>query len=170
MGEGRGRPLNKLQTILKGPMKVVGVVNDAYELLDLVSRRVDTVHVSRLHPFKYDATMVDPENVAIRDQGEFIVQAIVDALMDPLLPKTQWSFKVRWAGYDESFDEWLDWNELKTVDKLHDFLRKNNLAKHIPRSCQQLQDKPLKRKRAQTNMEEPTQTKRKVKQRNKRRK
>jgi len=108
MGEGRGRPLNKLQTILKGPMKVINVVDDAYELLDLVSRRVDTVHVSRLHPFKYDPTMVDPENVAIRDQGEFIVEDIVDALIDPLLPKTQWSFKVRWAGYDELFDEWLD--------------------------------------------------------------
>ena len=63
MWEGRGRPLNKLQTILKGPMKVINVVNDAYELLDLVSRWVDTVHVSRLHPFKYVATMVDPENV-----------------------------------------------------------------------------------------------------------
>ena len=173
MGEGRGRPLNKLQTILKGPMKVVSVVNDAYELLDLVSRRVDTVHVSRLHPFKYDDTMVDPENVAIRDQGEFIVQDIVDALIDPLLPKTQWSFKVRWAGYDESFDEWLDWNELKSVDKLHDFLRKNNLGMHIPRSCQQLQDKPLKRKRATNKAEitkEPEQTTMKVRHRNKKRK
>ena len=122
IGEGRGRPLNKLQTILKGPMKVINVVNDAYELLDLVSRRVDTVHVSRLDPFKYDATMVDPENVSIRDQGEFIVEDIVDALIDPQLPKTQWSFKVRWAGYDELFDEWLDWNELKSVEKLHEFL------------------------------------------------
>ena len=151
-------------------MKVFSVVNDAYELLDLVSRRVATVHVSRLHPFKYDAT-IDPENVAIRDRGEFVVQDIVDALIDPLLP--QWSFKVRSAGYDESFDEWLDWNELKSVDKLHDFLRKNNLGRHIPRSCQQLQDKPLKRKRKMDKEEitkEPEQTNMKVRHRNKKRK
>jgi hypothetical protein len=127
-------------------MKVINVVDDAYELLDLVSRRVDTVHVSRLHPFKYDATMVVPENVAIRDQGEFIVEDIVDALIDPLLPKTQWSFRVRWQGYDESCDEWLDWNQLKHVAALHTYLRKNNLAKFIPKSGQLLEDKPLRKK------------------------
>ena len=89
-------------------MKVVGFEKDAYELLNLVTRTVDTVHVSRIYPFLFDPEVIDPENVAIRDQGEFIVEDIVDALMDHLLPKTQWSFKVRWAGYDESFDEWLD--------------------------------------------------------------
>ena len=148
MGDGRGRPLNKLQTILKGPMKVLEVKDDAYDLLDLVSRRVETVHVARLHPFIYDPTTVDPDIVAIRDQGEFIVQEIVDALIDQNLPKTEWSFKVRWSGYDESFDEWLDWNEIKNVDKLHDYFRSQNLGRHIPKSQQKLEDKPLKRKQA----------------------
>ena len=54
MGDGRGRPPNKLQTIRKGPMKVVGFNEDAYEVFDLVNRKVDTVHVARLHPFYYD--------------------------------------------------------------------------------------------------------------------
>ncbi len=61
-------------------MKVI-----AYDLLDLVSRAVDTV----------------------RDQGEFVVESIVDSSIDDM-PKTNWQFKVRWAGYDESYDEWLD--------------------------------------------------------------
>jgi len=148
MGDGRGRPLNKLQTILKGPMKVVGIDKDAYELLDLVNRKVETVHVSRLHPFIFDPQMVDPENIAIRDQGEFIVEKIVDALTDPHVSKTQWSFKVRWAGYDETLDDWLDWDDLKNVEALHVYLRKHNLAKHIPKSNQKLEDKPVKRKRS----------------------
>ncbi len=38
--------------------------------------------------FLFDPEIIDPENVAIRDQGEFIVEDIVDALMDRLLPKT----------------------------------------------------------------------------------
>ena len=128
-------------------MKVVGIRGDAYDLLDLVNRKVDTIHVARLHPFIYDPSMVDPENVAIRDQGEFLVQEIVDALIDHNLPKTEWSFKVRWAGYDDSFDEWLDWNEIKNVDKLHDYLRRNDLGKYIPRAQQKLEDRPIKRKR-----------------------
>ena len=52
---------------------------------------------------------------AIRDQEEFVVESIVDSLIDDL-PKRQ--FKVRWAGYDESYDE-LDWNSLKNVEALH---------------------------------------------------
>ena len=112
------------------------------ELLDLVARKVDTVHVARLHPFLYDPEIIDPENVAIRDHGEFIVEEIVDALMDQALPKTQWSFRVRWQGYDESCDEWLDWNQLKHVEALHKYLRKNNLVKFIPKSGQLSEDKP----------------------------
>ena len=155
MGEGRGRPLNKLQTTRKGPMKVMEVRDDAYDLLDLVNRKIETVHISRLHPFIYDATMVDPENVAIRDQGEFMVEEIVDALIDHNLPKTEWSFRVRWLGYDETYDEWLDWNELRNVDKLHVYLRKNGLGKYIPRAQQILEDKPLKRKRQEPTIKEP---------------
>jgi hypothetical protein len=142
-------------------MKVLEVKDDAYDLLDLVSRKVETVHVARLHPFIYDPTMVDPENVAIRDQGEFVVQEIVDALIDQNLPKTEWSFKVRWSGYDESFDEWLDWNEIKNVDKLHEYLRSQNLGRHIPRSQQKLEDKPLKRKQANVKMIKVNEPKRK---------
>jgi hypothetical protein len=155
MGDGRGRPPNKLQTIRKGPMKVVGFNEDAYEVFDLVNRKVDTVHVARLYPFYYDPERVDPENVAIRDQGEFIVEDIVDAVMDLTLSKTQWSFKVRWAGYDESFDQWLDWNELKNVEALHRYLRRHNYAKFIPKSGQILEDKPIRRLKAKRPNELP---------------
>jgi hypothetical protein len=99
-----------------------------------------------LDVFHYDPEVIDPENVAIRNQGEFIVEDIVDALMDRLLPKTQWSFKVRWTGYDEAFDEWLDWNQLRDVEALHKYLRRNNLAKFIPKASQILEDKPLRRR------------------------
>jgi hypothetical protein len=102
--------------------------------------------VSRLYPFLYDPKWVDPETVAIRDQGEFVVESIVDSLMDDM-PKTQWQFKVRWAGYDESYDEWLDWNSLKNVEALHRYLRQNKLATHILKSNQLLEDKPVSRQK-----------------------
>jgi len=135
MGEGRGRPVNKLQTTRKGPMRVVSKQEDTYDLLDLVSRRVEIVYVSRIYPFNFAATKVDPENVAIRDQGEFIVDKIVDSIIDRGLSKTTWSFRVRWLGYDDIYDEWLGWNELKNVEALHRYLRSNGLAKYIPKSA-----------------------------------
>ena len=74
MREGRGRSINKLQTTRKGPMRVVSQQNEMYELFDLVSRKIDTIHVSQIYSFKYDdSTKVDPENVAIRDQGEYSI-------------------------------------------------------------------------------------------------
>ena len=148
MGDGRGRPPNKLQTIRKGPTRVVALNKDAYDVFDLVNRKIDEVHVSRLYPFYYDPEKVDPENVAIRDQGEFIVAEIVDAIIDPTLPKRRWSFRVRWQGYNESFDEGLDWSELRNVVTLHTYLRKHNLARFIPKSGQVLEDRPLRRLKA----------------------
>ncbi len=132
-------------------MKVIANDKDAYDLLDLVSRTVETVHVSRMYPFLYDPKWVDPEAVAIRDQGEFFVESIVDALINDM-PKTHWQFKVRWAGYDEFYDEWLDWNSLKNVEALHKYLRQNKLAKHIPKSNQLLEDKPVPRRKVQENL------------------
>ena len=58
---------------------------------------------------------------------------------------------VRWTGYDESYDEQLDWNSLKNVEALHKYLRQNKLAKHIPKSNQLLEDKPVSRRRVQVN-------------------
>ena len=49
-------------------MKVNGFHENAYEVFDLINRKVDTVHVARLYPLFYDPERVDPENVAIRDQ------------------------------------------------------------------------------------------------------
>ncbi len=63
-------------------MRVVSKQEDTYELLDLVSRRVEIVYVSLIYPFNFAATKVDPENVPIRDQGEFIGDKLVDSIID----------------------------------------------------------------------------------------
>ena len=47
-------------------IKVIGIEKDAYELLDLIARKVDTVHVARLHSFLYDPEVIDPKNVGIK--------------------------------------------------------------------------------------------------------
>ena len=61
MYTGKGKPPTKLMPIRKGPMKVLEQEKDAYTVLDIVSRRTQVVHVSRLYPFFYDDTRVDPK-------------------------------------------------------------------------------------------------------------
>ena len=75
--------------------------------------------------------------------------------LDLTFSKTQWSFRVRWAGYDESFDQWLDWNELKNVEALHRYLRRHNYAKFTPKSGQILEDKPIRKFKAKRPNELP---------------
>ena len=82
--------------------------------------------------------------MAIRDQGEFIVDKIVDSIIDRGLSKTTWSFRVRWLGYDDIYDEWLGWNELKNVEALHRYLRSNGLAKYIPKSAKKPRELRMK--------------------------
>ena len=130
--------------IRKGPMKVVERNKDAYSVLDIVSRRIHEVHISRLFPFFYDDTRVDPETIALRDSEEFVVESIIDDTNDTEIPKTQWQFQIRWKGYDESKDTWGSWNSLKHVEALHQYLRANGFSQYIPVSHQKLVDKKQK--------------------------
>ena len=59
------------------------------------------MHVSRLYPFFYDDTRVDPENIALRDSEEYVVESILDDTIDKKIPKRHWQFRVRWNGYNE---------------------------------------------------------------------
>jgi len=94
MYTGKGKPPTKLMPIRKGPMKVLEQEKDAYTVLDIVSRRTQVVHVSRLYPFFYDDTRVDPENIALRDSEEYVVESILDDTIDKKISKRHWQFRV----------------------------------------------------------------------------
>jgi len=59
----KGKPPTKL--ILKGRMEVLELNQDAYTVLDIVSRRNQVMHISRLYLFFYDDIRVDPENIVL---------------------------------------------------------------------------------------------------------
>ena len=129
---GSAKPPTKLLPYRKGPMKILEISGDAYTVLDLVSRNASTVPVSRIYPFYYDPSRVDPENIALRDSEEFVVESIIDDTIDNQ-SKRKWQFRVRWKGYDESADTWSSWNSQKDVGVLHDYFRSQGRADAIPR-------------------------------------
>jgi len=146
MYTGKGLPPTKLMPIRKGPMKVLELNKDAYTVLDIVSRRTQVVHISRLYPFYYDDTRVDPENIALHDSEEYVVESILDDTIDKNVPKRHWQFRVRWKGYDEDEDTWNSWDSLKHVEALHIYLRQAGLQNYIPLSHQIPSDKKQKKK------------------------
>ena len=127
----------------KGPMKVIDKDIDAYTVLDLVTRRAEVIHLSRMFPFLYDATKIDPENIALRDREEFVVGEILDDTIDLSLPTKLWKFLVLWKGYDIQEASWVSWNNLKDVGVLHQYMRTKRLGRYIPRAHQKPEDRKV---------------------------
>ena len=92
---GSAKPPTKLLPYRKGPMKILEIKDDSYTVLDLFSCNAQTVYVSRVYPFYYDQSRVDPENVALRDTEGFVVESIVDDTIDEQ-SKRKWRFLVSW--------------------------------------------------------------------------
>ena len=124
------RPPNKLMTQWRGPMLVQSSKGSDYTVEDLSTHRTTTMHVSRLKPFRYDATRVDPKDIAAKDINEFYVEAVLDhapkGQKRPLRGSLR--FKVKWAGYDESHDSWEPWALMRDNSIVHAYCRVHGMA------------------------------------------
>lgn len=129
-------PPNKLNTYLKGPMRVIRHRGAQYTLANLVTSKNETVHITRLRPFIYDEYNINPIDIANKDSFATIVDKIV--AHSPVVPsysnvkRSELEFKVRWKGLDESEDRYLPYKELRNNPALHIYLRERNMSKYIP--------------------------------------
>ena len=60
-----------------GPYKVVSNIGTRYTLLDLITSTRMHFYI-RLHPFLYDQENLDPNEIAMRDKEEYVVEKILD--------------------------------------------------------------------------------------------
>ena len=127
-----GLPPTRLHTMWKGPLKVVNNNKSEYLLLDLIKNKEIAYHASDMKTFNYDPLLTDPIDIARRDYLEFFVEKVLEIKGDPKRLTTL-TFLIQWLGFDESFNSWEPWKNVRDVDKLHQYLRENNLAKIIPK-------------------------------------
>ena len=109
-------------------------VDSTYHLQNLVSKKDFKANIHRLHLFYFDPNKVNPQEVAVHDDEEFIVESILSHQGD-LTEKTSLTFKVRWLGYTADFDSWEPWRNVIHVDKLHEYLISIDQAKLIPKKA-----------------------------------
>jgi hypothetical protein len=133
------RPPNKLMAQLKGPYKVVNSVGSAMTIQNLVTNKLETVHITQLHPFHFNAHETDPRTIANVDAAAWDVESIITH-KGKMHQKGSLSFKVRWAGYGPEDDTWEPWKNLRNTEAMHTYLRAKNLAQHIPKSILQPED------------------------------
>ena len=142
--KGRGPP-HKLMPFKKGPFQVVNNIGTRYTVRNLLTNTHEDVLIHRLYPFNYDEDNIDPKAIAAKDNQEFVVKKILDHIGDPKR-KGSLQFLVHWEGYDDpKWHSWEPWNSLRLVDKVHDYLRENNMESIIPKDCLQEQIPELSR-------------------------
>jgi hypothetical protein len=132
---GNRRPPNKLMTNLRGPLRVVNHVGSTYSLQDLVTNKLESVHVTQLRPFEYDPQRVEPRLVANKDQQMWEVDDIISHRGN-VKRRSSLTFRVRWTGFTEEDDTWEPWKNLRKNLKLHAYLRKNNLTSLLPNAME----------------------------------
>jgi len=147
----RKGPPNKMLTYLRGPMRVKSIDKNTYILLNLVTRKDETIHVTDLRPFNYDPNHVDPVDVARKDiTSTFVVERIIEHVGDEKR-KSSLDFRVRWQGYDEEHDLWLPYAEVRDVEATHIYLRDKGLHNLIPAKFNEPGVRPTLRQRRGRN-------------------
>ena len=87
--------------------------------------------MSDMKPFVFDSALVDPLDIARRDQMEFFIEKITDH-QGKLSHRKSLQFFVSWIGYDQSYDYWEPFANLCDSTHLHSYLREKNLTQLIP--------------------------------------
>jgi hypothetical protein len=141
------KPPTKLHAPWQGPYRVVNFVGSVYTVQDLVKFKNRDVHVSLLKPYYFDPEYTDPAKVALTDKQNFLVEAIRKH-SGTISNKSTLQFEVKWEGYPETENTMLPWKELIHNERLHDYLRRENLLPWIPQDYRTEQDIQLIKQRS----------------------
>ena len=87
--------------------------------------------VTNLRSFRYDATRVDPREVANADQRVTDIESVL-AHKGSIKAKKSLKFKVRWVGEGPEGDTWEPWANLRTNRFLFEYLVRRKLRNWIP--------------------------------------
>ena len=85
-----------------------------------------------MKPFKFDPLATDPLDIARKDYLEFFVEKILGMTGDAKRVNTL-KFEIKWLGYDDSYNSWEPWKNIRDVVVVHDYLRTNDLQRLIPK-------------------------------------
>jgi hypothetical protein len=85
-----------------------------------------------MKPFRFDPLVTNPIDIARKDYLEFFIEEILDMKGDGKRVST-FSFLVKWLGYDDIQNSWEPWKNVRDTDKVHEYLRANNMANFIPK-------------------------------------
>lgn len=126
------RPPTKLHTPLRGPLRIVNIQESRVSVQDLVTLKVEDLHINTIRPYYYSDSSLLPNIVALSDVQSFVVEDILRHEGDPKRVSSL-RFLVKWLGYDQEDSTWESWKTLRSNIKLHQYLRDIGLKRLIPK-------------------------------------
>ena len=140
----------KISPIYKGPYRVISNLGSRYTLQNLVTMKEEVYLATDLQPFLFDPNVVDPRVVARDSVDEFDIDSILnhrgDTWKNKYIKKSL-EFLVHWTGYDNTYDTWEPWSELRDTEQLRQYLLAKNLQYLIPKKFKDLEAQPTMRPR-----------------------
>ena len=105
-------PPSKLLTNLRGPMKIIQEIDENhYKLKE---------HIKKIHPFYFNLSIINPYEVAYKDQQQFKIQSFLSHRGNRYEQKTM-EIKVQWEpiGDNESVITCEPYKSLRSTETLH---------------------------------------------------
>jgi hypothetical protein len=130
----------KLHLRWRGPMLVISrdiSKPNHYVLQNFITKKEQVFHAANMKPFRYNEAIGDPKVIAYSDEDEFEIEQVL---------KHKWQkgnrstleFLIKFTGYDKP--EWTHWNNLKSVELVHDYMMTHKLRSFIPKSYRKKSD------------------------------
>ena len=144
--EGRNlridRPSAKLAPKRHGPFKIKRVLSPITYQLELPPQWKihDVFHADLLTPYRetelHGPNFTKPPPDLIDGEEEYEIEEILQSRRHGRGRKVQ--YLIKWKGYPDSENQWVDWDDLHADEALADFKRKNpDAASHIKRGTSQ---------------------------------
>ena len=139
------RPSTKLALKRHGPFKIKKVLSPiTYQLKLLAQWKIhDVFHADLLTPYRetklHGANFVRPPPDLIDGEEEYEIEEILQSRKFGRGHKVQ--YLVKWKGYPDSENQWVDWDDLHAEEALADFKQKNpNTVSHIKAGGERTED------------------------------
>ena len=85
-----------------------------------------------MKPFFFNPLRTNPLDVARRDYLEHFLEAIIDHKGNKRSNRTDLKFLCKWESYDDDFNTWEPYANVRDTKVCHDYLDLHDMSKFVP--------------------------------------
>ena len=131
------QPPTKTRPPVMGPFRIISRTGDRYIVMDLLTLKEHEYHYRRLRIFHFsEYHNTTPRDIALTNSLEFDVEDIIDHRGD-IRRRSSLEFKVRFTGYDDSYDDWISTNQVCRHPRMPHYLERHP---HLRSTVMRFQD------------------------------